>query len=147
MVGAGGVEGEGAEDFAGGCVDDADVEVFDEADNAGPGVGSADSDLEHVAVVPQCDFAAGVDAVVADTPVRIVATDRAGFGSRVVGRCWCPVAERSVWAPLVVFVSELFEQLVELGEVGGLVGLRSEPVGIVRLCRTWLGGWGGCSFG
>jgi hypothetical protein len=33
LVGAGCVEGKGAEDFARGGVDDADVEVFDEADN------------------------------------------------------------------------------------------------------------------
>jgi hypothetical protein len=45
LVGAGGVEFEGAQDFAGGGVDDADVEFVDEADNADSGVWAADADL------------------------------------------------------------------------------------------------------
>ena len=45
LVVAGGVDGEFAEEFAGGGVDDADVEVVDEQDDVGSGVGSADADV------------------------------------------------------------------------------------------------------
>jgi hypothetical protein len=41
LVCAVGVEGEGAQNFAGRGVDDADVEVFGEADDAGSCVGSS----------------------------------------------------------------------------------------------------------
>ena len=51
MVGLGGVEGELAEEFAGGGVDDADVEIGDEQDDVGSGVGSADADVVESAVV------------------------------------------------------------------------------------------------
>ena len=82
LVGACGVEGEGAEDFAGGGVDDADVEVGDEHHDGGPGVGSADADLVEVAVVAECDFAAGADFVVADAVVRVVVSlAGSGFGA------------------------------------------------------------------
>ena len=43
LVVAVGVDGEVAEEFAGGGVDDADVEVFDEEEDVGSGVGSPDS--------------------------------------------------------------------------------------------------------
>ena len=66
MVVPGGVEGEVAEEFAGGCVDDADVEVGDEDDDVGSGVFSADPDVVQPAVVAQRDLAGGIDAVVAD---------------------------------------------------------------------------------
>jgi hypothetical protein len=45
LVGAGEVEGELAQEFAGGGVDDADVEVLDEQDELGPVVGPADADV------------------------------------------------------------------------------------------------------
>jgi hypothetical protein len=45
LVVAGGVEGEVAEHFAGGGVDDPDVEVGDEEDDGGSGVGSAQADV------------------------------------------------------------------------------------------------------
>src|ERR1700757_881641 len=44
LVDAGGVEGELAEEFSGGGVDDADFQVVDEQEDAGSGVGSADAD-------------------------------------------------------------------------------------------------------
>ena len=55
-----------AEEFAGGCVDDADVEVGDEDDDVGSGVFSSDADVVQAAVVAQRDLAGGIDAVVAD---------------------------------------------------------------------------------
>ena len=71
LVAAFGVEGEGADDFAGGGVDDADVEVVDEQDDGGAGVGSADADVVEVAVVAEGDFAGFVDAVVADAELGV----------------------------------------------------------------------------
>jgi len=44
LVVAGGVEGQFAQEFAGGGVDDSDVEVLDEHDHVGSGVGSSDAD-------------------------------------------------------------------------------------------------------
>ena len=53
LVVAGGVEGQLAQDLAGGGVDDADVEVLDEEQDVGSGVGSADSDVVQASVVAQ----------------------------------------------------------------------------------------------
>jgi len=66
LVVAGGVDGEFAEEFAGGGVDDADVEVVDEQQDVGSGVGSADADVVQPAVVAEAEFAVGVDDVAAD---------------------------------------------------------------------------------
>ena len=86
VVAASGVEGEVAVELAGGGVDDADVEVGDEQDDAGSGEASADADVVEVAVVAHGDGAGGVDAVVADPVVGVVgAVSGAGFGSGVVG--------------------------------------------------------------
>ena len=60
-----------AEEFAGGGVDDADVEVVDEQDDVGSGVGSADADVVESAGDAQGDDAAGVDAVVSDAGVGL----------------------------------------------------------------------------
>lgn len=57
LVVAAGVEGEGAEDLAGGGIDDADVEVVDENEDVGSGVGPSDADVEQRAVVAQGDGA------------------------------------------------------------------------------------------
>ncbi len=65
VVDAGGVECEGADDFAGGVVDDADVVAGDEHDDAGSVEGSSESDVVQVAVDAQADSSAA-DAVVAD---------------------------------------------------------------------------------
>ena len=57
LVGAGGVEVEVAEDFAGLFVDDADVGSVDEGDDGLVFVGSSDSDFVEGAVVADGDFA------------------------------------------------------------------------------------------
>ena len=77
LVAAGGVEGEAAEELAGGGVDDADVEVVDEEDDGLAGVGAADADVVHAAGAAEGDGAGLVDAVVADAVVGVVA---GGFG-------------------------------------------------------------------
>lgn len=93
LVGAGGVEGELAEEFAGGGVDDADVEVVDQEDDRGARVGSADADVEQAAVVAEGDFAGVVDAVVADPVVAGRGGVGSGFGACGVGGGW----GRVVW--------------------------------------------------
>jgi hypothetical protein len=45
LVVPGGVEDEVAEQFAGGLVDHSDVEVLDEQEDVGSGVGSPDADV------------------------------------------------------------------------------------------------------
>ena len=70
MVAVFGVDGEGADDFAGGGVDDADVVAVDEQDDAGSVEGSAESDVVHLAVDAQAD-ASGVDAVGADAELAV----------------------------------------------------------------------------
>lgn len=85
MVAVFGVDGELADDFAGGGVDDADVVVVDEQDDAGSVEGSAESDVVELAVDAQAD-ASGVDAVVADAELAgWLFVAGAGFGSAGVG--------------------------------------------------------------
>ena len=50
-----GVEDQFAEEFAGGGVDDADVQVLDEEQDAGSGVGPADADVVEASVVAEGD--------------------------------------------------------------------------------------------
>ena len=71
LVVLGEVEGELAEEFAGDGVDDSDVEVLDEQDDVGAGVGAADSDVAEFAVGAQGDGSAGADAVVSDAVVGV----------------------------------------------------------------------------
>ena len=58
LVVAGGVEGEFAELFAGGGVDDADVQVLDEEQDGGAGVDAADADVVEFPAGAQGDGAA-----------------------------------------------------------------------------------------
>ena len=69
-------------------VDDADLEVLDEQDDAGSGLGSADAGVVQSAVVAQRDRAGLVDAVVPDPLVGLGVCGRSGqgFGHRVVER-------------------------------------------------------------
>src|SRR5690349_8797056 len=53
LVVAGGVEDQFAEEFAGGGVDDADVQVVGEQQDVGSGVGSADADVVEAAAVAE----------------------------------------------------------------------------------------------
>lgn len=73
LVVAGGVEGEVAENFAGGGVDDADVEVVDERDDVGSGELFVDADVVESAVVADGDVAGLADSVVSDAVVGVVA--------------------------------------------------------------------------
>src|SRR5687767_4856914 len=84
LVVAGRVEGELAEEFTGGGVDDADVEVVDEHQDWRAGVGAADADVVEAAVVAEGDAAGGVDAVVAFAP-GVAGLAGGGFGESGVG--------------------------------------------------------------
>src|SRR5215472_9413569 len=80
------VEGELAEELAGGGVDDPDVEVLDEQQDVGSGVGSADADAVEPAGVAECDGAGGADPVGADPVVGVgVAAAGRGLGACGVG--------------------------------------------------------------
>ena len=86
MVALGCVEGEFAEEFAGGGVDDADVEVVDQDEDAGSAVGSPDADGVEPATVTEGDLAGVVDAVAADPVVGIgLLVAGGGLGTGLVG--------------------------------------------------------------
>ena len=85
VVAAGGVEGEVAVELAGSGVDDADVEVGDEHDDAGSGEGPAECDVVELPVDSQGDVAAVGYSVVADAVVGVAAVGGGGFGSVGVG--------------------------------------------------------------
>ncbi|WP_243696479.1 hypothetical protein, partial [Aeromicrobium camelliae] len=77
-----------AEEFAGGGVDDSDVEVGDEQDDVGSGVGSSDADVVEATGDAQGDDAAGVDAVVADAGVGFGVSAAGGKRFGQWGRRW-----------------------------------------------------------
>jgi hypothetical protein len=131
LVVAAGVDGQVAEQFAGGGVDDADVEVVDEHEHLGSGVGWSDAEVVEAAGHTQGDHAAVVDAVVADAAVGVVvaAGGREGLGEGVVGGGGGGAGGQGPVRPLVVVDGgELVEQGLQLGEGGGLDGLGGEPL-------------------
>jgi hypothetical protein len=85
LVVAAGVDGRFLEQFAGGGVDDADMEVVDEHAHLGSGMGSSDAGVVEAAGHAEGDHAGGVDAVVADAGVGVVV---AAGGRRALGRAW-----------------------------------------------------------
>ena len=80
LVVAVGVEGQLAKKLAGSGVDDPDLEVLDQEQDAGSGVGSADADVVESAVVAQGHAAGPVDDVVADPVVGVAGAVGAGSG-------------------------------------------------------------------
>jgi hypothetical protein len=107
-------------------VDDSDVEVLDEQDDGGSGVGSADADVEEAALVAEGDLARVVDDVMADAVVvvELTAGGGSGLGPGVVnGGGGGAVGQRAVRALLVVEAGEEVEEGLELVEGGGLAGL------------------------
>src|SRR5262245_64113843 len=125
LVVAGGVEDEVAEHFAGGGVDDADVAVGDQHDDAGSGVFVAEADVVEAAVVAEGDASGLVDAVVADAPVGVVgAVAGVGFGAGLVGGGGGDApGQGAVGTLVVVELDEGVAEGLELGDGGGLVGL------------------------
>ena len=80
MVVASWVDDQVAEEFCGGGVDDGDVEVLDEQDDVGSGVGSADADVAEPSGDAQGDAASFVDLVAAGAVVGVVAAVAACSG-------------------------------------------------------------------
>ena len=79
LVVAAWVDDQVAEDFSGGGVDDGDVEVLDEQDDVGSGLGSADADVAEPAGDAQRDAAGFVDLVVSGAVVGVGAAVVAGL--------------------------------------------------------------------
>jgi hypothetical protein len=128
LVAPGGVEGEFAEQFAGGVVDDPDLEVADEEEDGGSGVGSPDADLVEASLVAQGDLAGVVDDVFADAVVGWGArAGRGGFGAGGVGGGWDLAADAAVWAVVVVVVAERVEFGLQVGDGAG-AGSGGEPL-------------------
>jgi hypothetical protein len=86
LVVPGGVEDELAEEFAGGGVDDFDVEVLGEDQDAGSVVDAADADVVQAPAHGQGDGAGLVDAVGADGVVGVGAGSRGCFQACGGGR-------------------------------------------------------------
>jgi hypothetical protein len=99
-------------------VEDADVEVADEDQDAGSGVAAAQSDVVQAAVVAQGDDAGVVDAVVADPVVAGVdgGAGRDRFRSGRVGLRRCVPAKGAVRPDGVVVAAESVEQCLELAD-------------------------------
>ena len=114
LVVPGGVECEVSEDFSGGGVDDFDVEVVGEDQDAGSVVDAADADVVQAPVDAQGDVSGFADAVGADA---VVGVDGGRGGS---------VGQGSVGPAVVVFVGEGVELGLQLGDRGG-GGLGLEP--------------------
>ena len=72
--------------FAGGGFDDSDVDVVDEDQDAGSGVGLPDADVVQAAGDAQGDGAGLVDAVGADAVVSVGAGAEVSIGSGLVDR-------------------------------------------------------------
>ena len=60
-----------ADELAGVGVDDADVQILDQEQDAGSSVGPADADVVELSVVVEGDEPGGVDAVGADAVVGV----------------------------------------------------------------------------
>ena len=87
MVVPGGVEGEVAQDVAGGGVDDGDVVVVGQDEDAGSVVVASDSDVVQAAVDAQGDGSGLVDAVGAYSVVGVESSCGVGFGAAGVDDC------------------------------------------------------------
>jgi hypothetical protein len=105
------------------------VQVLDEQQDVGSGVGPADADVVEPSAVPQAYGAVGVDDVGADAVVGVGgAAAGCGFGpGGVGGGRGGPVRQGAVGPAGVVVAGELVEQDLELGEVFGLAGLGGQP--------------------
>jgi hypothetical protein len=104
------------------------VEVFDEDQDRSAGVAAADADVVEAAVVAQCDFAAGVDRVMADPVVGGVEGDPGGdgLGSRRVGVGGGVAAQGPMRSLGVVVVAEGVELGLQASDGGG-PSLGGEP--------------------
>ena len=111
MVVPGGIKSEFAQKLPVG-VENADVKVADQHQDAGAGMAAAQADVVQAAVVPQGDHAGVVDAVVADAVVPGVDRGSGVHGLGAAGVCLLGRAstEGAVRPDGVVVVAELVEQ-------------------------------------
>ena len=110
LVVAVGVEGELAQEFAGVGVDDTDVEVGDEGEDALAAMFAAEADVAESAVVAQGHHPAVVDLVAADAVVhRDRGLGRGGFRSRLVGLGGGAAGDAAVGSDGVVVAAEPVE--------------------------------------
>src|SRR5215468_2672853 len=116
LVVAAGVEGQVAEQFAGGGADDSDVQVLNQQQDVGLGVGPADAEVVEAAAVAQGDRAGGIDLVGADPVVGVggpVAGGGLGAGG-AGGGGGGPVRQGFVRSAGVVVAGERIEQGLQL---------------------------------
>jgi hypothetical protein len=149
LVVAGGVEGQFAQELAGGGVDDPDVQVVGQEQDVGSGVGPADADVVEAAAGAQGDGAGGADDVAADPVVGVAgAVPGDGFGPGAVDGGWGgPVGQGAVRPLLVVLVREGVQQLLKGGQGGGPGAISSWSAGTAQPCPGSGGGSGGRSSG
>jgi hypothetical protein len=145
------VEGEFAEELAGGGTDDADVQVLDQEQDAGSGVSPAGADVVQPAVVAEGDDPGPVDAVGADPVVGVgSAVAGAGFGPGGAGGGGGRAAgERSVRALGVVDAGEGVDERLRSLMAGGWPGWARSQFFIVcwkRSTLPWVWGWFGLPF-
>jgi hypothetical protein len=138
------IEDQVAEELAGGGVDDADVQVLDEEQDVGSGVGSADADVVQAAGQAQGDAAGLVERVVAESVVGVTGAAGAGLGAG--GRGGGPVRQRAVRSVVVVGGDEGVEEACSPVMVAGWTGWASSHFFIVCWNRStvpqvvgWLG--------
>ena len=115
-------------------LDDGDVVVVGEREDAFAGVGGADAEVVHPAGAAEAHLAFGVEPVVAQAVVPLGRGRCCGSGFRggAVGLAWGSAVERSVGALFVVVLAERVELLLQLGDgAGAVVGLVSQR------CRVW----------
>lgn len=130
LVVARGVDGQFADELAGGGVADAGVQVLDGQQGAGCGVGAAGAGVVGFPVDAEGELAVGVGAVGADPVVgagRAVAGGGLGPGGVGGGRGGA-VRQAAVRAPGVADDGEGVEQGLQLGRGAGRKGLCAEPV-------------------
>jgi hypothetical protein len=141
-VAAVGVDGVGAEDFAGGEVDDGDGGLVDDGEDAAMCVAGADAEVVHAAGASDAHFAVVVGSVVAQPVVAVVA-DGGGesrFRCGGVGHRRGEPLQRPVGSKLVVDALEAVELGLQVGQSGG-GGLSGEPAlqGLVEALDLALG--------
>jgi hypothetical protein len=105
------------------------VQVVDEHQDGGLGVGAADADVVQLPAEAEGEFAVSVDPVGTDPVVGVAgAVAGCGFGAAGAGGGGCGALRQGPVRPLVVVDGgEVLEEGLELRECRGPGGLGSEP--------------------
>jgi hypothetical protein len=133
------------EDLAGVELDDGDVVVVGEREDAFARVGGADAEVVHAAGAAEAHLVFGVEPVVAQAVVAglVAVAGRGRFRGRAVGVARGSAVQRAVWAVLVVVLAELVELALELVAVRAMGLARSQRwrVWWNRSVFPWVWGW------